>query len=436
MLNPYVAGGALSAGYGVIRGGYELYRRYHPYSRSVYQFVEDNARRNPDYSIQSRTQQRFGPSGQKRVINGQDYYPAKKIKQSVNSNTSGITTMDRQHTRFRSGPRNTKRRRVDDHKLLKTVTVPLRWRWQAIKDTDTVTGSNCGYQALGHFTSTYNTVSYRELPLQLISVTNVPQDNTNTYVSYTLLNSGTTNYCWKVNQGLDVNAGATYSPIIDRTDSSTVVSIGRKSMLDWYRLRLNLWGKKLAPTRVRVSLVRFSKEEMCPEFYDFSGTVPVSTSLEPNAASEYEATLKSLITNPIATKSDPLGKSIKVIRSWNFYMNPSNTTDADLDANNKIIDIFYRPRMVVDYTTSKQYDLNVQGIDKLTNATAQNVPDDRFSNWPGDLTRGLYFMITAYAPVIEGSTPAYPMSATMCSYQNCYDINLAVQHVTLQAPNS
>lgn len=432
-LAPYAVGALSSAAYGVIRG-YQAYRRFHPYARDFDQFVRDNAARNPDYSIQSRYQQRFGPSGEKRVINDQDYYPAKKIKSSAPSNSSGGAVMDRQQSRFRSGPRRTKRRRGDDHKLLKTVTVPLRWRWQGIRDTDTLTGTNCGYQALGHFTSTYNTVAYRELPLQLISITNVPQDSVNTYVSYTLLNSGTTNYCWKVNQGQDVNSSATYFPILDRTDNTSTVSIGRKSMLDWYRLRMNLWGKKLAPTKVRISLVKFKDEQMCPEFYDFSGVVPISGAIEGGAASEYENVLKSLITNPIASKTDPIGNSIKVIRSWNFYMNPSNTTDADLDANSKLIDIFYRPRMVMDYTTSKDSDVNLQGIDKLTNATSQNNISDRYGNNPGDLTHGMYFMITAYAPVIEGSTPTYPMSHTLCNYQNCYDVNLTVQHVTLQAP--
>lgn len=420
-LVPYAAGAGLAAASGLVRA----YRRFHPYyrpTREVVRRIIDAQPRDRNYNIVSRFQTRLGPTDTSRPYKRRRVDPPSR----GGGNPGG---MNNQREYYVFGNRRSKRSKREDHRLLKTVTVPMRWRFQNVSDLGNLVGANCGAQAIGHFTPTYNSGTYTEYPLHLLCVTDVMQTGVSPYVSYALLGSGSS-FLWKANPQVDGTGATTYSAVVDETQAAGVPSVGRRSYLDWFRLRLNLWGKNLGPTTFKIRLCRFTEEECCPQNYTFSGAVPVSTAMSGSAPQMYQKLLKNLINNPISSLNDQHSPMpMKVLDQWIFTFNPGNTTDRDTSADNKVVDIFKRVGRLMDYGDPATY---VQSVADLDDPNKQPVVAAGYTTKPSDLTRSLYFMITCDAPRKDAGGYTNPMAPAQCDYQNCYDVNLQVNHTTVQ----
>lgn len=301
--------------------------------------------------------------------------------------------------------------------ILNAVIQRQRLRYSRINDLSVGNGSE--------FLSHQNTIAPDTvdlLPIFMFNLTNVRQGNSSFLCPfYRLAINKTSNLCvWNTVSAVPESGTGTNTDWIFEDAGGHNECVGRKSFLDWARIRLTLWGKQNSPGSVTLSLVTLPDEEYCPEFQ--SPGVGVSK----DADAFWKQRVVPLINNPASGIINNVNKRMKVHKSWTFKFDPIQTTEADQDPHCKFFDLFHRIGRIVDYTvnqsdTRTNTELNLPSAYQGGNLSTS--PD--FGNLPKYLNKSLYFMITSMQ---QDKTSPTPTKADTCSF----DFNFQVCHRTVQ----
>lgn len=197
-------------------------------------------------------------------------------------------------------------------------------------------------------------------------------------------------------------------------------NIGRRSLLDWTRCRLNVWGKTSRPSRVTVSIVQFNNEGCVP---DINLPQPGQSRLDRNEC--WQEIMKPLISNPISSRIKTGRESVRkpfmrVLKSTTYIIDPTSTTENDADPHVKTIDMFHRWNRSLSYEGTSPNSTGTQLIEPDQYAVADEASNDEPSPRP---TQRLYLMITSWT----GASVATPSTANSVSI----DWNIQMRHTVM-----
>jgi len=323
--------------------------------------------------------------------------------------------------RFQSG----RKRKLADKRQSILQTIISNYRLRVSRLTDLSSGA--GAYFLTHSAQGGDTVD--DLPLMLFNLSSVRQGNLSALpirrlqVSKVVPFDGF--YQWGVVQSQAVNnSGA----LVDNAEwqyednEGGVTAVGRKSFLDWVRIRLTLWGKQNAPAKYYIRLVKFSDEEYCPERY------APANGMSSNANSFYSALVKPLITDPSASQMAWPKGAMKVLKSWKVEFDPISTTEADQDPHCKALDIFHRFGKTIDYTTKDGFRPTAAQAETAGYYPENNdagVTDKNFGVLPRHIEDSVYLMITTLSQDKAGPSPSRDNHCSL-------SWNIQLAHKTIQ----
>lgn len=194
---------------------------------------------------------------------------------------------------------------------------------------------------------------------------------------------------------------------------------GRRCMLDWVHAKLLCYGAGKRTTRWKISFVQFTEDWLHPEF-QYSGTTLPSSTVYPYqsaAAQFWSAYVASCTGNPIETQIGYDPKKIKVLKEFNFTMQPQTTIETDASVgHSKAMDIFMPMNRVCTY----DWDLHkTVGTNELAAGNfAQRLGDFNQTVHP---RARIYMMVTAdsktFTDVNLGTVPTV-------DYTPSFDLNL------------
>jgi len=196
--------------------------------------------------------------------------------------------------KFKSG----KKRSADSKRrsILQTIIANYRLRFSRLLPAGL--GEGKGAYFLTH-SVVNDTVD--DLPLMAINLTSVRQGNVSAAPGRRLQMSTNPSFTgllqWAALPGQSItNTGSTVDNVEWQYEDNEggLTAVGRKSWLDWVRIRLTLWGKQNAPAKYVVRLVKFSDAEYCPESY------ALGIGMDGNANSFYQALIKPLDRKSVA----------------------------------------------------------------------------------------------------------------------------------------
>lgn len=328
-------------------------------------------------------------------------------------------------------------------RLLKTTVEPLRYRFGTAQDVNAAQGT--------YWLSNRNLDSInRALPVYLMPLFNVRQgggtDQTvlNARAMYQLTRS-TAGYAFRPTYGIDPVAGTGLVTAVRQVPPSITGNDGpgRKGLCDWTRFRFCFWGKKKNPSNIRVSLIKFLDEELCPETYDDKTGVfvppaspPIGATVSDKAAEFYQMKVKYLLNGHLGIYNRfDRQKYVKVIKQWNINFNPidaaAETADSDGRAHMRHLDIFNRWNRPVDYTDRNLK--NPQSYTDTLNINLGGTPNDAFSGYLKNPERNVYIMIESVQPVADDvANAANPVAAPSdfsdltCSFDVVMESNYSI----------
>jgi len=240
---------------------------------------------------------------------------------------------------------------------------------------------------------------------------------------------------WHRIEGLDPADGTSAITTWRRiSGDTTTINLGRKSLLDWTKVKLYFQGKTKTPGTVIVSLVKFNDEELCPETWTFHNTALAGQSNGPmssKAANFWTSRVRPLVSAPQANwLKTPTNMKMKTLNKWIINFNPIDAaaeTGAASDSRGhmKQLDIFNRWGRMCQYGNEVGDEPLVTDIVDLP-AKMEAVEKD----WDGYLTHpeyGVYLMIESVQPDACDDTfdPALTIS---------YDINIEANHTVFAPP--
>lgn len=269
-------------------------------------------------------------------------------------------------------------------------------------------------------------------PVYLFNLTAIPQATTNVQPFFRLSSTGTANMLWVTRNGQD-NGGVTSANLMPRTIGGAGAGVTQeKSLLDWARIRLMLYGAKARPMAIRVRLVRLLDDALLPEN---SGTLVTNEQLQKNAF--WYSYLKSLVAHPISGGSTPvMNKAMKVEWSKTYKIQPINTTDNDPDPSHVQVDLFRRLGLRLDYKGQMQsitYFTNGSVIDAGTTAT--DFGTSHINTRPAKARDNLYLLIDCNAygatQVVAGNAGQAGDAEVSSTDAGSFDAFIEVAHKTL-----
>lgn len=311
-------------------------------------------------------------------------------------------------------------------RLLKTLFTSVRQRYANFSAVSTANGRVFIAHQTGDAGDTF-----KFMPIHLLSLSTCNQgfttDNTQQtppalYTMQLATASGAIN--WSKINGIAADGTTARGSweIVGPSDVTTPV-IGRKGFLNWTRIRLCIWGKIKNPTNVRLTLLRFTEDEFCPEA-NVNYTTGIGTAVSNEAREMWVQRLKPLLVGQIGAQPRASNRGFKVIKRWDVTMNPidagAETSASDPRGHMRHIDLFHRWNRMVDFTT-KLTGENDETYANLVSATNTSVPGSSYTGVPGVLSKGLYLMIESVSPNLEAFGASDTTKANLTA---SYDINV------------
>lgn len=305
--------------------------------------------------------------------------------------------------------------------LVDAVTVAQRLRFQGVSDLK----DGFGFYKLGH---AYADATYDDYPVYALNLCSVSQGATATgQPLFRLRSNKTTNQLsWGVQSGQN-GAGAAGSTWVHEdvaAASTTSRDLGRKSLLAWSNVKLCFAGKKQAPSRIRVQMVKFYKDEVCPEFTTVAADTPANLAAASADGQElWQSFLKPLITNPCSSQVRNKRPGMKVLKTWEILIDPTSTTESDVNPHQKFMKVFNRHDNILDFTAP---------VAKLTNADLDDpgkfaAAGTGYRCYPQNLRSGIYLIISSMQQnyVASGGSMDNTLTAS-------FDLNVVTCHKTIQ----
>lgn len=407
-LEPYRRGLAL---YGVYSGANQVWKKSKNFRRAAkkaFQRLQREARLAGPRQVNSTSLvRRLGP--QAAPSGGDTAMP-----QRGNRTTIADVAGPRQFAayRFRRGKKRSAASKRQS--ILAAMITRQRQRFSAINDLN----AGRGFYFLKHGA---DDAQFDALPVYIFNLHSVRQGNTFLGSPFYRLQQdlATQRLRWLPVNGVAAD-GSTASGSYEFEDNHGENNpVGRKSFLDWVRIRMTIWGKQQAPGKVVLQMIQMPEDEYCPEFNAGAG-------LNPDADMYWKSVVKPLITNPSASQVLYVHKKVKVIKEWVFNFNPTLNTENDPDPDCKFFDVFQRVGKRIDYS----------GGTDLPNTTVAQLdePDayvgaaldtaKAFQSTPQNLRSSVYFVIKSMQQDKLG-TPTNAQTAS-------FDLNVQICHQTIQ----
>lgn len=387
-------------------------------------------RRNFNYrtgNTTNRMVQKMGPMN-KRSSNGGGGPPPKKVK----INDMGVYQQSRRY-QYRNGKRNGKLSRA--LKLVKAQTQKMLLRYANISDEAEPFGSTFIRNAV---LTEDNTI--RRYPIHIFNLFSLNQGITGAPSEYSAVPgfelrgiAATGQLFWApiVAKAID---GVTDSLVWSKIqNSSTTTQAGRHSLIDWTRIRLHMYGKKKEPSFIKISLVKFDEDEVCPDF-QLNVTTGISPTLGVEAYDFWSARLKPLVSSQIASKPQTIyRKQMKVLKEYFVNIQPidaaAETSASDNRGHIKILDIFNRWSRVNDYQTiASDTDEGVQTDAQLADPDFMGPINLGYGGYLRDKQRAVFLLIESVSPsqLASGTSGAIASERAVS-----YDFNIEAKHSIL-----
>lgn len=317
--------------------------------------------------------------------------------------------------KFRSGKK--KPRRTMQSKLLSSVIVRNKLRFQGINQL---------FQGQGFFPISHQFINaqFDHLPVYVANLTSLRNNPTNGRVLWRLYKDKTTDQIGWTTWNGQLRDGVSISPEWQAEDveGSVEVPPGRKAYLDWVRVKLNLWGKKQAPTRVQIQLVKMSNEELCPEtdtILNPTGAVTTNAIQDFDAVQFWTQQVKPLINNPCSSVVKRTKMRARVLKKWLIEINPTSTTESDTDPHCKFLDIFHRVGRIFNYHNEP---VSNRDVDTLEDAATYSNVAGGYRAYPTRIESSIYLVIKSMqqdylgdgVPVDAAVTSTFDMNIQTC----------------------
>lgn len=286
----------------------------------------------------------------------------------------------------------------------KSTEEKVVFRWNGVKSFD-----NHGYYWLSNFIDGER----RYLPCYSYDLTSiVNSDGTNPILPAPLSQM----YSIAGNVGFDPQLGllqdgvnTTYNLQIERAPGSalSVNAPHNKSLMRWASVQANFWGCKNRATRFLVQLVRFTEDDVIPHH---------ETGANANRSALFQSIIKPFCFNPIATAGSTQRKYMKVLRSEEFILQPTSTTETDQDPHVKTMRWYIKLNRLLDYATKGTYLSNnadlIDQADYIVNTGTQN------DTKPKNKSR-IFLMVYSTNYVADetqtnADTPSFDLSVRTC----------------------
>lgn len=225
--------------------------------------------------------------------------------------------------------------------------------------------------------------------------------------------------------------------IVDNEADANTYEIGRKGLLEWLSMNFMFYGKKTRPTKIKLQMVKFLEDSLCPDFQHWEGadrsTNPTggagenACTLSDDGMEFWRATVKPLISSPIATyQVNGRGSKVKVLSTKFINLAPKETVDSDQDPHQEVLKWFQRVNQTIDYSVYAQ---------GMNNAQLDN-PQYVQPNFKGkskvpnqDWSKNLYLVVTSYQPERAAVAPADYTNSSWASYD--FNINKSTAVITV-----
>lgn len=343
------------------------------------------------------------------------------------------------------------RRNTRAAKLLKTVIQPVRYRFGTAQDLNAVNGTYWLTQSAWDANIT-------RMPLYLVNLTAVNQGNQSDGIGTNKAPSAMWELCWDNSVGItgpkfhnvpgtDPTIGGqrfAYKAVQPSEATSSV--LGRKALLDWTRVKLCIWGKTKNPATVKVSLVRFLRPEISPDYdvleKNIGGGAGVmgNTVTDPDAMEYWQEKLKYLANGHMGGYGKiNRSRHVKTLKSWVFNINPidagAETANSDARGHMKHLDSFNRWNRIIDFTDMSGNALGInqgQTLADLLNINRVPTAGVGFTGLPCDVRKCVYLMIESIEPAGATNTgtpstsdirPAPADTSFSCSFDLIVETN-------------
>lgn len=396
-----------------IAQAYSNIKPFMPYVRAAARGVRKYGRR----MVKRLTGKRPATTSLARKIGGgvnkrRKVLPRRNKRKRVIQDQGGYTQF--KAYRFKSG----KRRKANSKRqsILNTIITRQRLRYSAINELSVGSGA----VVLKHGSDGDGVDS---LPILVFNLSNVRQGNEGFFCPFNRLRINTTTGAlqWQNTPAVAENGSTLITDWLYEDSEGANTAVGRKSFLDWVRVRLTMWGKQTAPGKITLQLVTLPDEEYCPEFQ------PAGQPVTKDADFFWKQQVKPLINNPASGVINNVGKKMKVHKQWTFNFDPTSTTESDTDPHCKFFDFFHRVGRVIDYSTNRAAIDTYAELDNPSAYRGDNIATDiAWGYLPKYLNKSLYFVIKS----MQQDKVDIPSVANTASF----DFNFQVCHRTVQ-PN-
>lgn len=328
------------------------------------------------------------------------------------------------------------------------------FNFRGMNTLGSVSGLNKGFFTLAYQDNAEFT-DWQSMPVHCYNLTGIPQGGTLTNQNFSFGSydvgvqvpwvlavkksaGGDDNASWQPGQPGQTNdtVGGTVSRtwnlehLTDATDPSSVGAFGRHVYNDWISAKFMIYGKKKQDTKLHIRLVKFTRDEFCPEFDEVEASAVITKDARLRFVDAAKSLLKPLINNPIASRISA-GRSKMFTVLYDKYISIPPKSDDDSNDDPAIVqhNLFYRMNKVMDHSDPRRGAAEPadDGEDVALLADERYVPPSAvgFRAQPKRLRDNVYLMVSSWDPFAWGA------AAPTTDYSNTYDLNLR-RKVTLE----
>lgn len=246
---------------------------------------------------------------------------------------------------------------VLDRRLVRASREQAVFRFRGVKTFD-----DNGYFWCNNFTWTNSGV--RNLPVYAVLLnganqgTNTLQPMRRLFVNSTGVDDG--RLSWWNTTGLLSN-GALSQNLESVYSSYPSLNIGQRAFLESVHVKMNLWGSKQKAHRWLIQVVKILDDEVSP-FH-----TATSSFVGTKSQQCYEEMLKEFTYNPLSRLDWRTSKKIKVLKSFERILQPTQTTEVDTDPKVVTLDWYMKWNRIVNFD-NVNIDVETSGLRMIDDA--------------------------------------------------------------------
>lgn len=183
---------------------------------------------------------------------------------------------------------------------------------------------------------------------------------------------------WRNEAGNDLLTGALNNTVLNteyQPDIFLKNASGQKLYWDWSEIKLNLWGSKNKSIKYVIQIVKVMEDTLSP--WHLASAQPLGI----EAQQTWEETIKQFTFNPITKLNYEKRPKIKVLKTWERIIQPTSTTENDVDPHVHVLKWFSRWNRVVHYDRVVEAFNEVGGVFRTMDDADYNNMKERTQEW-------------------------------------------------------